>query len=220
MESCSNCPSVTGLFHLASCLLESPLDSKEIKLVNPKGNQPWILIGRTGAEAEAPVLWPPDEKNWLIWKDPHAGKDWRQEEKGTTEGEMVGWHHWLSGHEFEQTLGDSGGRRNLVGYSPWGCRVRHDLGTKQQQVREASRKRSRTVWFCFCEMSTVGISMETERRLPGAGVRRGWDRKWLTGSEFLSGWWRCSEIREWWRLSNFVNILKPAEWCTLRGWTL
>ena len=81
--------------------LESPLDCKEIQAVNPKGNHPWIFIGRTDAEGEAPILWPPDMKNWLIGKDPDAGKDWGQEEKGTTEDEMVGWHHWLNGHEFE-----------------------------------------------------------------------------------------------------------------------
>ena len=81
-------------------ILESPLDCKEIQPVHPKGNQSWILIGRTNVEAETPVLWPSDAKNWLIWKDPDAGKDWRQEEKGTTEDEMVGWHHWLDGHEF------------------------------------------------------------------------------------------------------------------------
>ena len=80
----------------------SPLDFREIKPVNPKGNQSWIFIGRTDAEAEAPVLWPPDAKNWLIEKDPDAGKDWRQEEKGMIDDEMVGWHHWLNGHEFEQ----------------------------------------------------------------------------------------------------------------------
>ena len=82
--------------------LESPLDCKEIKPVNPKGNQSWIFTGRTDAEAEAPILWPPDGKSWLIRGDPHAGKDWRQEEKGMTEDEMVGWHHQLNGHEFEQ----------------------------------------------------------------------------------------------------------------------
>ena len=87
--------------------LESPLDCKEIQPVNPKGNQPWIFIGRTDAEAETPILWPPDVKNWLIVKDPDAGKDWRQEEKGMTEDEMVGWHRRLDGHEFEQTPGDS-----------------------------------------------------------------------------------------------------------------
>ena len=81
--------------------LESPLDCKEIQPVCPKGNQSWIFTGRTDAEAENPIVWPPDAKNWLIWKDPAAGKDWRLEEKGTTEDEMVGWYHLLNGHEFE-----------------------------------------------------------------------------------------------------------------------
>ena len=87
----------------------SPLDCKEIQLVYPKGNQPWIFIGRTDTEAEPPILWPPDLKSQLIGKDPDAGKDWRQEEKGITEDKMVGWHHQLNGHEFEQTLGDGEG---------------------------------------------------------------------------------------------------------------
>ena len=85
--------------------LESSLDCKEIQPVNPRGNQPWIFIGRNDAEAETPILWPPDGKNWLIGKDSDAGKDWRQEEKGMTEDEMVGWHHQLNGHEFEQAPG-------------------------------------------------------------------------------------------------------------------
>ena len=89
--------------------LESPLDCTEIQPLNPKGNQPWIFIGKTDAEAEAPILWPPDAKNWLIGKIPDAGKDWGQEEKGTTEDEMVGLHHWLGGHEFEQAQGDGEG---------------------------------------------------------------------------------------------------------------
>ena len=90
--------------------------------VHPKGNQSWIFIGRTDAEAETSILWPPDVKNWLIGKDPDAGKDWRQEEKGTTEDEMVGWHHWLYGHEFEQALGIGDGQGSLVCCSPWGCK--------------------------------------------------------------------------------------------------
>ena len=90
--------------------LQSTLDSKEIKPVNPKANQSWIFIGRTDVEAETPILWPPDVESWLIWKDPDAGKDWGQEEKGTTEDEMVGWHHSLNGHEFEQTRGGSEGQ--------------------------------------------------------------------------------------------------------------
>ena len=89
---------------------ESPLDCKEIKPVNPKGNQAWIFIGMTDGEAEAPILWPPDSKSWLIRKDPDAGEDWRQEEKGMTKGKMVGWHQWLNGHEFEHPLGDGEGQ--------------------------------------------------------------------------------------------------------------
>ena len=81
--------------------LESPLDSKEIQPVRLKGNQSCIFIGRTDAEAETPIFWPPDVKSWLIWKDPDAGKDWKWEEKGMTEDQMIGWHHWLDGHEFE-----------------------------------------------------------------------------------------------------------------------
>ena len=100
--------------------LKSPLDCKEIKSVNPKGTQFWIVIGRPDAEAETPVLWPPDMKNWLIWKDPDAGKDWRQEKKGTTEDEMVGWHHRLNGHEFEWTPGVGDGQGGLAYCSPWG----------------------------------------------------------------------------------------------------
>ena len=108
--------------------LESPLDCKEIKPVHPKGNQPWIFIGRTDVEAQTPILWPSDAKNQLIGKDPDAGKDWREEEKGTTEGEMVGWHHWLDGHEFEQAPGDGEGQGCLGSQ-----RVRHDRVTEWQQ---------------------------------------------------------------------------------------
>ena len=100
--------------------LESPLDCKEIQPVHPKGNWSWVFIGRTDVKAETPVFWPPDAKSWLIWKDPDAGKDWRQEEKGTTEGEMVRWHHWLNRHEFGQTPGDGDGQGSLACCSPWG----------------------------------------------------------------------------------------------------
>ena len=93
--------------------LESLLDCKEIQPVHPKGNQVWIFIGRTDAEAETPILWPPDAKNWLIGKDPDAGKDWRQKEKGAAEDEMVGWHHLLNGHDFEQALGVGDGQGSL-----------------------------------------------------------------------------------------------------------
>ena len=100
--------------------LQSPLDCQEIKPVNPKGNQCWIFIRRTDAEAETPILWLPDAKNRLTGNDPDAGKDWRQEEKGTTEDEMVGWHHWLNGCEFEQAPGVADGMKSLACCSPWG----------------------------------------------------------------------------------------------------
>ena len=99
--------------------LESPLNCK-IKPANPKGNQSWIFIGRTDVEAEAAILWPSDAKNWFVRKDPQAGKDWRQEEKGMTEDKMVGWHHWLNGREFEQGLGAGEGQGGLEGCSLWG----------------------------------------------------------------------------------------------------
>ena len=102
--------------------LESPLDSKKIKLVNPEENQSWIFIGRTAAEAEASILWPPDVKSQLTGKDPNTGKDSGLEEKGTTEDEMVGWHHRLNGHKFEQTLEDGEGQGSLVCCSPWSCK--------------------------------------------------------------------------------------------------
>ena len=102
--------------------LKSPLDCKDIQPVHPKGNQPWIFIGRTDAEAETPILRPPDAKSLLIWKDPDAGKDWRQEEKRTTEDEMVGWHHWLNEREFGWTLGVGDGQGGLACCSPWGLK--------------------------------------------------------------------------------------------------
>ena len=100
--------------------LESPFECKEIKPVNLKGNQPWILTGKTDTEAEAPILWPPDVKSWLTGKDPDAGKDWRQEGKGMTEDKMVGWHHQLDGHEFEQARGVGNGQGSLASCSPQG----------------------------------------------------------------------------------------------------
>ena len=101
--------------------------------VNPKGNQSWIFIGRIGAEGEAPILWPPDGKNWLIGKVPDTGKDWRWEEKGMTEIEMVGWHHWLNGHEFKQALGVGDGQGSLACCSPWGRKESDTTATKQQK---------------------------------------------------------------------------------------
>ena len=112
--------------------LESPLDCKEIKPVNPKGKQTRIFIEKTDAEVEAPILWSPDSKSWLTGKDPDAGKDWRQEEKGMTEDE----HHRLNGHECEQASGDAKGQGRLEWLQSMGShRVRHDWGTEQQQSR-------------------------------------------------------------------------------------
>ena len=100
--------------------LESPLDCKEIQPVHPKGNQSWVFIGRTDVEAKTPIPWPPDAKSWLIWENPDAGKDWRWEDKGTREDEMVGWHHQLNEHEFEQAREVGDGQGSLVCCSPWG----------------------------------------------------------------------------------------------------
>ena len=102
--------------------LETPLDCKEIQPVHPKGDQSWVFIGRTDAEAETPILWPPHAKGWLIGKDPDAGRDWGQEEKGMTEDEMAGWHHWLDGREFEWTLGVGDGQGGLACCDSWGCK--------------------------------------------------------------------------------------------------
>ena len=102
--------------------LESPLDCKEIQPSHPKGDQSWVFIGRTDAEAETPVLWPPDVKSWVIGKDPDTWRDWGQEEKGTTEDEMAGWHHWLDGHEFVWTPGVGDGQGSLACCNSWGCK--------------------------------------------------------------------------------------------------
>ena len=103
-------------------ILKSPLDSKEIKPVNPKGTQPWIFTVRNDAEAKAPILWPPDAKNWLTGKESDAGKDWRQEEKRVAGGQMFRQHHWLNGHESEQTPGDGEGQGSLACCNLWGCK--------------------------------------------------------------------------------------------------
>ena len=113
--------------------LENPLDCKEIKLVSPKGNQPWLFIGRTHAETEAPVLWPADLKSWIFGKDSDAGKDWGPEEKWAAEGEKVRWHHWLHGHEFEQTLGDGEGQGSLACCISWGHKA-SDMTEQQQRL--------------------------------------------------------------------------------------
>ena len=127
---------------------ENPLDCKEIKQVNRKGSQSSIFTGRTDAEVEIPILWPPYAKNWLIRKDPDAGKDWRQEDKGTTEDEMVGWHHWLNGHEFEQAQGIGDGQGGLMCCSPW--------GHSQTQLSNWTELLNPII-TCFSTNSTTGL---------------------------------------------------------------
>ena len=119
--------STTAQRHQFFSSLPPLLESKESKPVNLKGNQPWLLFGRADAEADAPVIWPPDSHSWLIGKDPDSGKGWRQKEKRVTEDEMVGWHHWFNRHELGQPLGDGDGQGSLACCSPWDHEFGHDL---------------------------------------------------------------------------------------------
>ena len=137
--------------------LLSPLDCKEIKPFNPKGNQPWIYIGRADAKAEAPKFWPPGVKSRLIRKDPDAEKDWRQKEKGATENEMAGWHHWLSAHEFEQAPGDSEGQGSLMCCSSWG----HKGSDMTSQLNNNKPIQVQTQWPSrFLDMGLQGTLKE------------------------------------------------------------
>ena len=151
--------------------LENPLDWTEIQSVHPKGNRFQIFIGRTDAEAETLILWPPDVKNWLIGKDPDAGEDWRQEEKGMTEDEMVGWHHRLNGHEFEKTLGVGDGQEGLACYRPWGRRESDT--TEGLSWAGCTGSLLRCVGFSCCGAQALGIqaSVVTAHRL------RSWDSR-------------------------------------------
>ena len=180
--------------------LESPLHSKKIKPVNPKGNQPWIFIGRTDAEAEAPIVGPLDSKSQLIRKDPDAGKDWRQEEKGMTEDEMVGWHHRL-GHESEQAPGDGERQGSLVCCSPWGHRVRHNWVTKQQYQHPFSRCASFPAPFEMGGVSEMGT--EASGCSPGVGgafpgeLRRLLIQLLILPGGTCQGWWSGKTVGVW-----------------------
>ena len=134
------------------------------------GNQPWIFTGRTDAKAEAPILWPPDVKSWLIGKDPDAGRDWGQEEKGTTEDEMVAWHHRLDGHEFEQTPGDGEGQGSLACCSAWGCKESHTTERLNNNFYL-----SHLLAVCFwigCEPLSTSVSLffKTPSNIPTRGL--------------------------------------------------
>ena len=136
--------------------LESPLDCKGIQPVHPKGDQSWIFIGRMDVEAETPILWSPDVKNWLLGKDPNSGKDWRQEEKGITEDEMVGWHHRLHGHESEQAPGAGGGQESLVCCSPWG----HKESDTTERLNWTELNEAKTMWSLFKGMRNTTDLMQ------------------------------------------------------------
>ena len=159
--------------------LESPLDCREIQPVHPKGDQSWV-IGRTDAKVETLILWPADEKSWFIWKDPDVGKDWGQEEKGTTEDEMVGWHHRLDGHGFGWTPGIGDGQGGLACCGSWGCKE--------------SDTTDRLNWTCtsrgFPGVSVVNESLAGDTGdkdlISGLG-RFPWRRKWQHTPVFLPG---------------------------------
>ena len=158
--------------------LESPLNSKEIKLVNPKGNQPWIHIGRPDAVAEVPIFWPPDMKSRLIWKDPDAGKDWGQKEKGATEDEMVEWHHWLNGDVFGKIPGDSEG---LACCRPWDfpgkstgvgchCLLHHSLSEKCKSRPQWGTISHQSQWLRSKSLQAINAGEGVEKREPSYTV--------------------------------------------------
>ena len=146
-------------------LLRVPWTLKEIHPVHSKGDQSWVFLGRNDAEAETPILWPPHAKSWLIGKDPDAGKDWRQEEKGMTADEMVGWHHWLNGLGFGWTLGVGDGQGGPACYGSWGSqRVGHDWATEPSlELRTGwASSLSSGVWFSSATISFLGSSLEQD----------------------------------------------------------
>ena len=143
-------------------ILESPLDCN-IQPVHPKENQSWVFIGRTDVEAESPILWPPHAKNWLIGKDPNAGKDWGQEEKGTTEGEMAGWHYQLNGHGFGWTPGVGDGQGGLVCCDSWGCKESDT--TEQLNWTEIGRKSKKRGDVCICIAYSLCCTVPTHTTL-------------------------------------------------------
>ena len=187
--------------------LENPFDSKRIKTVNPKGNQPCIFIGRTDAKAEVPILWPPDVKNQLTGKNPDAGKDWRQEEKGTTEDEMVGWHHHLNGHEFEQALGVGDGQGSLVCYSPLD-RKESDMTEQLNRIEIKKILRSWSSSYIFHpHFSPVLWPPDAKNELIGKDPDAGkdWGQKEKGATDEMAGW------HHWFNECEFEQILGDSE---------
>ena len=215
--------------------LKSPLDCKEIQPVYPKGNQSWIFIGRIDVKAEIPILWPPDVKNWLLWQDLDAGSDWRLEEKGTIEDEMVGWHHQLYGHEFEQALGVGDGQGGLACCSPWGCQQsdmteRLNLTKPKMMLQQTLESplncteiklvnpKGNQPWILTGRIDTEG---EAPWKRP-----RCWERLKAKGEESGRGWdgwiasliqwiWTWANSRRWWRTGR-LGVLQSMESQTVR----
>ena len=177
----SNCDAREDSWEFSDCM--------EIKPVNPKGNQPWIFIGRTDAEAETPILWPPDEKSRLIGKDPDAGKDWGQEEKGVAEDEMVRWHHQLNGHEYGQTQGDGEGQGGLACCGSWGHK---DLDTTERLNHKQ--------FMCILTGAARSVAEnQVETRVPVMACDEG---AWV-----LSSIWNVVSIQQMELLLKFLDIL-------------
>ena len=178
--------------------LESPLDCKEIQPVHPKGNQSWIFIGRTDSEAETPILWPPDVKNWLIGKDPDTGKDWRQEEKGKTEDEMVGWHHWLNGHEFEQAPRVGDGQGSLACCSPWGHKeldMTEQLNWTVTQFRCSKIWANEHKWALLLSSREQGFNKHSLQERPMlVRARRNICSWWGRRANLEVSWWLCPTL--------------------------
>ena len=177
--------------------LESPLDSTRIKPVNPQGKQPWIFIGRTNVEAEAPVIWALDMKSWLSGKDSDVEKDWKQEEKDVTENEMVWWHHQIDRLEFEQAPGDSEGQGTLVFCSPWGHK---ELDTTEQQnksrdqiakicwIIEKPREFQKNIYFCFIDYAKVVVWITIN-------CGKFWKR-WEYQTTWPASWETCMQVKK------------------------
>ena len=155
--------------------LENPLGCREIQPVHSKGDQSWVFIGRTDAEAETPILWPADAKSWLIGKDPDAGRDWGQEEKRMTEDKMVGWHHWLDGHEFGWTLGVGDGQGGLACCDSWGCKESDT--TERLNWTEWLSKCSSVMWCHHCKIYLLQKSLLNSCLFFAGIVVEGMDKK-------------------------------------------